>query len=780
MNANLIDLPAAPVVATLVESPLQGAGVEARLMDGSTVQGALQALQGDAGMLSLVAAADTEATRIPFDKLRYLRFIRPYPVPPGPHPAKSRGDVVQPQQQSQSYHIVFQDGEELTGQARSATVDPIGLHIFQADTEHTVHRLFVPTQAVRSYRFGAMLGELLVSSKKTGADLVKAALNKQQQGRQKRIGEYLTGQQLVSSDQLRELLERQASYIDHTAEGAKVPTIGRLLLDDHLITQVQLDDALAAQQLDRGKKLGELLEDMGIVSNQAIQMALAHKFGIPMLNLRHFDIDPGVLDALPADIARKHRVIPLFNYRGRLVVSIADPADSDALDVIRFIVGKNIELTTASRQDIDWALSKYYGFEEDILAAEERLQVGPKVEHDATDGGLSAKEVERLGREKPIVRLVNRFIMDAIEKQASDIHIRALEDKVNLIMRINGTLVHLRSFNKSLLPAVVSRIKIIGGMDIVERRLPQDGGTRISHNDNVVDLRISVIPTVTGESVVIRLLNTQMGLKKLAELGFSEHDRELFTDMLHRSYGIVLVTGPTGSGKSTTLYAALQEIRSQNVNIITVEDPVEYHVSGIEQIQTNAVTGLNFAKALRHILRHDPDVIMVGEIRDVETAKMAVESALTGHLVLSTLHTNDAASTITRLLEMGEESYLLTATLLGVLAQRLVRVNCSHCSAPEEVEPLVRKVLGVSEDEVFYKGQGCDYCDSTGYSGRMAVYELLQVSPAIRELVAPGATSGRLHDQAVSEGMVPLTQNALVQARQRRISLAEVYRVRLQ
>ena len=777
MNANLIDLPVAPVAATLVESPLRDADVDAYLLDGSKVQGKLQTLDGWTGELSLLEAGDSVPTRIAFAALRYLSFTHPYPAPLGPHPAAEHGDVIPQGQQLQEFDVEFKDGESLKGRARSSTVDHIGLHIFKANDEQTVCRLFIPSGVVRSYHFGPMLGELLVNEHQADASQINIALHEQEQRRQKRIGEYLMSEQVVSAEQLRQLLERQVSYMSHGYAKEEVPPIGKLLLDDKLITQEQLDDALAAQANDRSKKLGEVLEDMGVVSSQSIQMALAHKFGIAMVNLRHFDIDPAVLDMLPPDIARKHSVIPLFNYRGRLVISIADPADSDALDMIRFITGKNIEVTTASRQDIEWALSKHYGFEDDIQAAEEKLHLGPELNAETK---LDPKAVEQLGREKPIVRLVNRFIMDAIEKKASDIHIRALDERVDLIMRIDGTLIHLRSFNKSLLPAVVSRIKIIGSMDIVERRLPQDGGSRILHNGTIVDLRISIIPTVTGESVVIRLLNTQVGLKKLEDLGFSDHDRELFSDMLHRSNGIVLVTGPTGSGKSTTLYAALQEIRAQNVNIITVEDPVEYHVSGIEQIQANAATGLTFARALRHILRHDPDVIMVGEIRDEETAKMAVESALTGHLVLSTLHTNDAASTVTRLLEMGIEPYMLTATLLGVVAQRLVRLNCPHCSAMETVEPIVRKVLNVAEDEVFYRGKGCDYCDNTGFSGRMAVYELLQVSPVLREQVVPGVTSTHIHEQAITDGMVPLTQNALTQARQRKIPLAEVYRVRLQ
>jgi type IV pilus assembly protein PilB len=293
-------------------------------------------------------------------------------------------------------------------------------------------------------------------------------------------------------------------------------------------------------------------------------------------------------------------------------------------------------------------------------------------------------------------------------------------------------------------------------------------------------MRISVIPTINGESSVIRLLNTSQGLRAISEIGLGRRDQELFVDLLHRNNGVLLVTGPTGSGKTTTLYAALQEVKKQDVNIITVEDPVEYHIDDIEQIQVHSAINFTFARALRNILRHDPDVIMVGEVRDVETAKIAVESALTGHLVLTTLHTNSAASAITRLMEMGIEPYLLSSSILGVLAQRLVRHNCSYCLTEENVEPTIRTFLGVGEDEVFHRGEGCEHCNNTGYSGRFAVYELLVMTERLRSMITPSISVDSIQQTAIVDGMVPLTDNALTQARQGRTSLAEVYRVRLE
>lgn len=317
-------------------------------------------------------------------------------------------------------------------------------------------------------------------------------------------------------------------------------------------------------------------------------------------------------------------------------------------------------------------------------------------------------------------------------------------------------------------------------MDISERRLPQDGQARINDRGNIIDLRISVIPTVNGESAVIRLLNTEVGIKSIDQLGFNSRDSELFTNLLHKSNGLILVTGPTGSGKSTTLYAALQTVIERNLNIITVENPVELHIDGIEQIQVNTVPGYTFAKSLRHILRYDPDVIMIGEIRDEETAKIAIESALTGHLVLSTLHTNDAAGAVTRLLEMGADPFLINATVLGIFAQRLVRKNCPHCLRKDDnIDPLIRKTLDIPEGFEFYKGIGCSECNNKGYKGRLAVYELLRITANMHDLILPGVSSQVIYEQAIKDGMIPLTENAMEQARKKLTSLEEVYRVRL-
>jgi type IV pilus assembly protein PilB len=511
-----------------------------------------------------------------------------------------------------------------------------------------------------------------------------------------------------------------------------------------------------------------------LTAEELAQRKLADRFSLPFVRLHEYDFDEAVLGMIPADFARKNDVIPLRVNKTHLLVALAKPMDQDLYQSLNFVTGLIIDVTVATVKDIRWAVSKYYGAQDDEIALESLNNGNGHIDNDSFQ-----QELERLSSERPIVRLVSNLLVDAIDRKASDIHIKPRDKNVELIYRMDGVLTHIRFFSKSLLAAVVSRIKIIGGMNIAERRVPQDGRCCVRHKSNQVDLRISVMPTVEGESVVIRLLNSHIGLKSVAQLGFSSHDEEVFRDLIHKNNGIFLVTGPTGSGKSTTLYAALAEVQKQNVNILTVEDPVEYHMDGIQQIQINQATGYTFARALRNILRHDPDVILVGEIRDHETAKIAVESALTGHLVLSTLHTNNAAAAVTRLLEMGIEAYLLNGSLLGVLAQRLVRKNCPHCLQPEPVDKLVRKSLSISEQEKFYKSVGCDHCNETGVAGRVAVYELLQLTENVRKKVHEDISADEIHQLALEEGMVPLTENALTRARAKEISLAEVYRVRL-
>jgi type IV pilus assembly protein PilB len=502
--------------------------------------------------------------------------------------------------------------------------------------------------------------------------------------------------------------------------------------------------------------------------------AYALRLGVPIVDLDALPLDPSLPDHLPSQLARQYRAVPLLEHRGVLVLAMENPADPRARAVLDFLSTKHVLPLLATPHGIRNAIARLYDQVEDADMARALglgLVSGPQE--------TSPQEAERLALERPVVKTVHDIIAEGVRRRASDIHLRPREHDVELLYRIDDEMVPVRRFLRALAPALVSRIKVLASMNLAEHRRPQDGRTTFVLDDGrKVDLRISVLPSVFGESVDVRLLDTLESLKALHEIGLSPEDAARVDEVMSRSHGLFLTTGPTGCGKSTTLYAMLLELRRQPLNILTIEDPVEFHIDDIQQMQVNRTTGFTFASAMRNFLRHDPDVIMVGEIRDRETAAIAIESSLTGHLVLSTLHTNTAATSITRLLDLGVEAYLLRAALSAVMAQRLVRLNCEHCQETEAAPDTLRQALGVGPEEVFRAGRGCSYCEGLGVMRRTAVYELLMVSPAVRRLIVAGAEADRIHALAVEEGMVPITQAALRLARAGRISLAEAWRVR--
>lgn len=503
-------------------------------------------------------------------------------------------------------------------------------------------------------------------------------------------------------------------------------------------------------------------------------LADCERMGIAVLAVAELAPEAAALALMDAARARRFRAVPVLARRGLVAVAMEQPTDPAVLGALDFASSHRVIPLLATPEAVRNAIARHYDQSEDAAIARE-LGLDPGGGQEPGD----VRDIERLSREKPVVAIVHDIINEAIRRRASDIHLRPGEDGADLLYRIDDELVPVRRFLRALVPAVVSRIKVIAGMNLAEHRRPQDGRASFTLDDGrKVDLRMSVLPAIFGESVVVRLLDTLESLRALDQLGFGERDTVLIGELMQRSHGMFLTTGPTGCGKSTTLYAMLLELRKQRINVLTVEDPVEFYIEGIQQMQVNRAAGFTFASAMRNFLRHDPDVIMVGEIRDRETAAIAVESALTGHLVMSTLHTNTAATTVARLLELGVEAYLLRASLLGVLAQRLVRLTCPHCREPEDVDPHVREVMGVGPEEVFQAGRGCPHCNGLGVHRRMAVYELLQVTPAIRALIVPGAEADRIHEAALAQGMVPITQAALALARQGVISLQEAWRVR--
>ncbi|MCK4587818.1 MAG: Flp pilus assembly complex ATPase component TadA [Gammaproteobacteria bacterium] len=577
---------------------------------------------------------------------------------------------------------------------------------------------------------------------------------------------------ITDTDDLSRTLRESVAHADSL--------LGEILLTGGEITPEQLQETLDAQKASKPKKhLGELLVEFEFVSQEQVNIALADKLGVPYVSLEDFAVEQFPVSLIPPDIALQYNILPLAIIQGSLVIAMENPFDWEALEVVRFNVKKSIEPVLSPARDITQALNKFYSdFSEDNLLAE----IESSANFPITPIGVDASPhvVAQEANKAPIVRLLDAIISQGILRKASDINIRPEKLRVNVFYRIDGKMQFVRTFHKSLLQPLISRIKIMGHMDIAERRMPQDGHARVFRNNRPVDLRLSIIPTVVGESAVLRILDKEVGLKPIDSIGLMPKELESLKGMITKTTGMLLVVGPTGSGKSTTLYSILNEIRKNNPHVITVEDPVEYHIEGLEQIQTASSRGYTFAEALRHILRHDPDVIMVGEIRDSETVQIANKAALTGHLVLSTLHTNDAPSTITRLTDMGVEPYLLSSTLLGVLSQRLVRLNCSHCVEEASDDDEIRKALGIKKSGVFFRGKGCAACDFSGYHGRHAVCELLVITPEIRQLINEGATAQSIKETAIKQGMVPIFESALELAREARISLEEVYSVRLE
>jgi type II secretory ATPase GspE/PulE/Tfp pilus assembly ATPase PilB-like protein len=495
--------------------------------------------------------------------------------------------------------------------------------------------------------------------------------------------------------------------------------------------------------------------------------------GIPFCPAEVLPLDEGALGLLSPAKARELRAVPLCATGAAALVALSDPTDEEALALLGFLLSRRIVPVLTAPSAIERALAAYDRREDEAIL--NKLGLSPRGE---AESAVSAASMERLAAEKPVVALVQEILQKAIARRASDIHLRPTAEGAVLLYRIDGELLLVRSFLPGLVPAVVSRIKVIAGMDLAEHRRPQDGrATFVAPDGRPVDLRVSLLPTVHGESLAIRLLDRTAGVRRLPEIGFSSEEVARLEGLLARGHGLVLVTGPTGCGKTTTLYAMLLALIERRIAILTIEDPVEYRIAGIEQMQVNRAVGFTFASALRNVLRHDPDAIMVGEIRDRETAAIAVESALTGHLVLSTLHANTAASAVTRLLDLGVEPFMVRATLLAAIAQRLVRLNCRHCLAPEAVPPWMREGFALSAEEPFFRARGCRACEGLGLAGRTAVYELLEISPAVRGLIQPAVDADRLLAAARAAGMRTLGEHALSLARAARIPLAEAWRV---
>ena len=536
--------------------------------------------------------------------------------------------------------------------------------------------------------------------------------------------------------------------------------IGDILLEEQIITQEQLEEALATAKNEK-KKIGEAVVELGYATEQSIAEALSSQLGFEYVNLTSVTIPENVLSLIGENVLRRHVMIPYAfnpNNMNQVLVAMADPMDMTAIDDFNIVTNLQVVPAVATSNDIFLALDRYYGNTETMKAAQEYAKEREGIAAKLQEGDATSQDVQN----SPVVQLVNSMVEQAARQRTSDIHIEAKEDSVRVRFRIDGSLYEKFTYSIHLLPAIMARLKIISGMDIAEKRKPQDGRFSILVDKVEFDIRVSVLPTVYGEKCVMRLAKKKALTRDKSELGFSPSELKDFDDILKNPNGILLVTGPTGSGKSTTLYTALSELNKIDVNIVTVEDPVEANIDGINQVQVNVKADLTFANALRSILRQDPDIIMIGEIRDGETASIAVQASITGHLVVSTLHTNSAAGSINRLVNMGVEGYLLADSLVGIIAQRLVRRLCPYCKRPHvltEFEKKMMKIRPAANLEIF-EPVGCDHCDRTGYSGRIGIYEIMKITPLLKELISRNATVSELKEAAMGEGMHTLRQSA--------------------
>jgi type II secretion system protein E len=555
--------------------------------------------------------------------------------------------------------------------------------------------------------------------------------------------------------------------------------IGQLLIDEGIITPEQLEIGLREQK-KTGDFICSTLVKLGFAAEEKIFTVLSGKLKVPYVKLKDKDIEPLIIQKVPAKFANHYKIIPLEFKDNVLMIAMTDPLDIRTLDDIRLLLGLEIKGAFASEPQIQEAIRKYYGVGAETLekmiaqkpSSQEQKMIGEKVE-----------DLEVLAEDASIIKFVNQILSEAIKERATDIHLEPFQDELRTRFRIDGVLydTNIPETIKYFHPAIVSRIKIMSGLNIAERRLPQDGRIKIKVNEEELDLRVSMIPTIFGESVQIRVLSSGLFLE-LEKLGLFPQDLKLIESVITKPHGIIFVTGPTGSGKSTTLYACLARLNSSAIKIITIEDPVEYQLRGVNQLQVNPQIGFNFANALRHMLRHDPDVMMVGEVRDYETAEIAIRSALTGHLVFSTLHTNDAAGAVTRLLDMGIEPFLVSSSLECLVAQRLVRLICPNCRQPlktsKEILHEIKKDIEFDDKEIqLFEGKGCEHCRFTGYRGRTAIYEILIVTEPIRELMLSRASSQQIKRQAIQEEMRTLRQDGLQKVLKGLTTYAEVVRV---
>ncbi|MEX2469664.1 MAG: ATPase, T2SS/T4P/T4SS family [Pseudohongiellaceae bacterium] len=756
---------------------------------GARIKGKLVQFNANSGNISVLEPRAVTPEHCDMESIKYMRLEKPYQMVIDSAPTPG----INVDTEARSFEVHFKDKSALTGNTFGTRTDKNGLHLYEQTKvgrkwRYCTH-LFVAHAAIENHVIGGQIGEMLVHDKQISQATLDTALQDQQTERSRLLGEYLVNEKIVDSKALETALSRQKHMPNLK--------LGEILVGEDLINEAQLHEALKEQKKKRKGALGEILVSKGVIHKDEIQQALAKKLGIPFVNLREFIIEPEVISMLSAAIAFKHKVVPLYVYEGKIVVAIENPMDWQVTDALSFNINKYVEPVMASAEDINWALQFYYS-SEDIESTIADFEAGEAEEEDDDyDASIFSQVETQQVTDNVVVRIVNKIVEDAQRQKVSDIHIEPGMGKQKVIVRFrkDGVMAVYYKFPSKYRAVFVSRIKVMAHLDISNKNKPQDGKINFRHFAPIdIELRVATIPTTGGvEDVVIRLLSGGKCMPVNA-IGLSTHNLDHLLAAVSKPYGMFLVCGPTGSGKSTTLHSVLNYLNNNERKIWTAEDPVEITQPGLRQVEVNEKVGMTFAGAMRAFLRADPDIIMIGEMRDTETAGVVIEASLTGHLVLSTLHTNSAAETIVRLLDMDMDPFNFADAMIGILSQRLVKTLCTSCKKPYKPEQSelqflateycreaipdgtrsdpepedIQKQLGLwlkdfsSQGEfTLYKAPGCMECLDTGYRGRMGVHELLISTPDIKKMILRQAPAAEIHFEAVKSGMRTRKQDGI-------------------
>jgi type II secretory ATPase GspE/PulE/Tfp pilus assembly ATPase PilB-like protein len=768
--------PAPPYYDFADEAAAQGEECILTFADGEKSRGMLLTFLPEYEVLKFHGAGRKDAMTVGFSELLEVHLLRPVAVQRQSVPEE--GGLFEPSDR-QPFRVELANGTRLEGKTVGHVQALCGLFLYAPLDEAQVVRAFVPASAAREVQLGRPVGELLVEENLATSETVSEALERQKQLRTRKLGEYLTATQIISQEQLSAALKQQRTQ--------PVQKLGETLVEMGFLTKAELHQALAIEARDRSVPLGQILADMGVVDGDLMHGIMAKKLGVPFVDLRKFRPSPEALKRIPPALANRYQILPLAEADNGLVVAVDNPTNMERMEEVRFVAGTKLVPVMAPAADIRHALETAYGAEHQFEAAVRSAENDVGIEQltlrlSSEAGGDDAGEQQSAQLDSTLVKLVNKVILDAVEQKASDIHIEASAGSANVRVRFrkDGVLVNYLDVPARFRGAVISRLKIMSQLDIAERRKPQDGKIAFKRFGPAdVELRIATIPTSNGlEDVVMRVL-ARAAPKPLDELGFDADALQAIKRLISRPHGLFLVCGPTGSGKTTTLHSLLGFLNTAERKIWTAEDPIEITQAGLRQVQMNAKIGWTFAAALRSFMRADPDVIMVGEMRDAETAKIGIEASLTGHLVLSTLHTNSAAESVVRLLDFGMDPFNFADALLGVLSQRLVRTLCTECRSKheptvKEVEELALEYCDGDERAVdkvvkawrlakptLYKPKGCKACDRTGYKGRIAVYELLLADATVRRLIQTRSPVADILAAAINAGMHTLKQDGI-------------------